>query len=81
MIRYIIKRLLQLIPILIGITFLSFAMMRLAGGDAVTYIKEQSAMIIKNGLIHSLEKGFYPDTIYIEETRFISLLLPLLFNT
>lgn len=21
-------------------------------------------MIIKNGLIHSLEKGFYPDTIY-----------------
>ena len=32
MIRYIIKRLLQLIPILIGITFLSFAMMRLAGG-------------------------------------------------
>ena len=36
--KYIIKRLLQLIPVLIGITFLSFAMMRLAGGDAVTYI-------------------------------------------
>ena len=35
--KYIIKRLLHLIPILIGITFLSFAMMRLAGGDAVTY--------------------------------------------
>lgn len=34
--RYILRRLLQLIPILIGITFLSFAMMRLAGGDAVT---------------------------------------------
>ena len=30
-------------------------------------------MIIKNGLIHSLEKGFYPDTIYIEETRFANL--------
>ena len=38
MIKYIFKRLLQLIPILIGITFLSFAMMRLAGGDAVTYM-------------------------------------------
>ena len=36
MIKYIIKRLLQLIPILIGITFLSFAMMRVAGSDAVT---------------------------------------------
>ena len=34
--RYALRRLLQLIPILIGITFLSFAMMRLAGGDAVT---------------------------------------------
>lgn len=34
--RYALQRLLQLIPILIGITFLSFAMMRLAGGDAIT---------------------------------------------
>ena len=34
--RYALRRLIQLIPILIGITFLSFAMMRLAGGDAVT---------------------------------------------
>lgn len=34
--KYIGKRLLQLIPILIGITFLSFAMMRIAGSDAVT---------------------------------------------
>lgn len=34
--RYALRRVLQLIPILIGITFLSFAMMRLAGSDAVT---------------------------------------------
>lgn len=34
--KYVIRRLLQLIPILIGITFLSFAMMRVAGSDAVT---------------------------------------------
>ena len=34
--RYVLRRFLQLIPILIGITFLSFAMMRLAGSDAVT---------------------------------------------
>ena len=42
MIKYIFKRLLQLIPILIGITFLSFAMMRLAGGDAVTYMYDNA---------------------------------------
>lgn len=34
--NYILKRILQLIPILIGITFLSFFMMRLAGSDAVS---------------------------------------------
>ena len=34
--KYILKRFLQLIPVLIGITFLSFAMMRLAGSDAIT---------------------------------------------
>ena len=34
--NYIFKRFLQLIPILLGITFLSFAMMRVAGSDAIT---------------------------------------------
>lgn len=34
--KYILHRLLQLIPVLIGITFLSFAMMRIAGSDAIT---------------------------------------------
>lgn len=33
--RLIIQRLLALVPILFGITFLSFALMHLAGGDAV----------------------------------------------
>ncbi len=34
--KFIGKRLLQLIPVLLGITFLSFALMHLAGSDAVT---------------------------------------------
>ena len=34
--RYVMRRFLQLIPVLIGITFLSFAMMRIAGSDAIT---------------------------------------------
>ena len=34
--KYVIQRLIQLIPVLIGITFLSFAMMRMAGSDAIT---------------------------------------------
>lgn len=34
--KYIGKRLLQLFPVLLGVTFLSFAMMRAAGSDAIT---------------------------------------------
>lgn len=34
--RYVIQRLLQLIPVLLGITLLSFGLMYLAGSDAVT---------------------------------------------
>ncbi|MBQ9064091.1 MAG: ABC transporter permease [Blautia sp.] len=36
MYKYMVRRLFQLIPVLLGITFLSFAMMRAAGSDAVT---------------------------------------------
>lgn len=49
--KYIAKRLLQLIPILIGITFLSFAMMRLAGGDAVTYMYENAGVSVSQEII------------------------------
>lgn len=34
--NYVIRRFLQLIPVLLGITFLSFAMMRISGSDAIT---------------------------------------------
>lgn len=49
--KYILKRLLQLIPILVGITFLSFAMMRLAGGDAVTYMYENAGAVVSQEVI------------------------------
>ena len=57
--KYIIKRLLQLIPVLIGITFLSFAMMRLAGGDAVTYMYENagSAVSLINHSLYNMLPG------------------------
>ena len=51
MIKYILKRLLLLIPVLIGITFLSFAMMRLAGGDAVTYMYENAGSAVSQEVI------------------------------
>ena len=49
--RYVVKRLLQLIPILIGITLLSFGMMYLAGGDAVTAVLENQGVAVTQELI------------------------------
>lgn len=42
--RYVVQRLVQMIPILLIITFLSFAMMRLAGSDAVEQKMENTGM-------------------------------------
>lgn len=58
MIKYILKRLLQLITILIGITFLSFAMMRLAGGDAVTYMYENAGASVSQEVIDQTRKEY-----------------------
>lgn len=44
--KYVIKRLLQLLPILLVITFLSFGMMRLAGSDAVTQKMENTGQVL-----------------------------------
>ena len=49
--KYILKRFLQLIPILIGITFLSFAMMRLAGSDAVQELYSNAGAAVDQEVI------------------------------
>lgn len=56
--KYIVKRLLQLIPILIGITFLSFAMMRLAGGDPVTYLYENAGTAVSQEIIEKAKAEY-----------------------
>ena len=49
--KYAAKRLLQLIPILLGITFLSFAMMRLAGSDAVLQKMENTGTVVSQEIV------------------------------
>ena len=49
--KYVLKRLLQLIPILFVITFLSFGMMRLAGSDAVLQKMENTGMVVSQEII------------------------------
>lgn len=49
--RYIVSRLFHLIPILLGITFLSFAMMRIAGSDAVIQKYDNTGMAVSQAVI------------------------------
>lgn len=49
--KYVLKRFLQLIPILLVITFLSFGMMRLAGSDAVLQEMENTGMVVSQEVI------------------------------
>ena len=49
--KYVTKRLLQLLPILLVITFLSFGMMRLAGSDAVLQKMENTGMVVSQGVL------------------------------
>ena len=51
--KYVLRRLLQLIPILLVITFLSFGMMRLAGSDAVLQKMENTGMVVSQEVIDS----------------------------
>ena len=44
--HYILKRMLQLIPILFAITFLSYGMMRIAGSDVVTQKMENTGTVV-----------------------------------
>lgn len=65
MTHYILKRLIQLIPILFGITFLSFAMMRIAGGDAVTYKYENAGTAVSQDVIDEAKKEYGLDKPFI----------------
>ena len=62
--KYILRRLLQLVPVLLGITFLSFAMMRIAGSDAITEMYDNAGTAVSQEVIDArkaelgLDKSF-----------------------
>ena len=62
--KYIGRRLLRLVLIVLGVTFLSFGMMRLAGGDAVTYLYENAGAAVSQEVLdqaraqYGLDKPF-----------------------
>ncbi len=65
--RYMIMRLLQLIPILLIITFLSFGMMRIAGSDAVLQKMENSGVFVSQSIIDAARAALGLDKPFISQ--------------
>ena len=56
MLRYVGIRLIQLIPILFGVTFLSFAVMHLAAGDVVDAMSQNTGEVLTEELEHRIKR-------------------------
>ena len=51
--HYMLKRIIQLIPILFAITFLSYGMMRIAGSDVVTQKMENTGTVVSDEVLNA----------------------------
>ena len=51
--HYVLKRIIQLIPILFAITFLSYGMMRIAGSDVVTQKMDNTGTVVSDEVLNA----------------------------
>lgn len=51
--HYVLKRIIQLIPILFAVTFLSYGMMRIAGSDVVTQKMENTGTVVSDEVLNA----------------------------
>lgn len=65
--RYVAKRLLQLVPILLGITLISFLLMRIAGGDAVETVLESQGVAVSQEVIDAKRHELGLDRPFLEQ--------------
>ena len=65
--RYVAKRLLQLVPILLGITLISFLLMRVAGGDAVETMLESQGVAVSQEVIDAKRHELGLDRPFLEQ--------------
>ena len=71
--KYVLRRFLQLIPVLIGITFLSFAMMRLAGSDAVQELYSNAGSAVSQEIIDARRAELGLDKPFLTTFRIVFL--------
>ena len=67
--KYAIKRILQLIPILFAITFLSYGMMRIAGSDVVTRKMENTGGVVSEAALDAAREELGLDKPFLTQYR------------
>ena len=73
---YVLKRLLQLLPILLAITFLSYGMMRVAGSDVVEQKMENTGSDISQEVVDAAREELGLDKpLYIQYVNYLKQLL------
>lgn len=65
--NYMIKRLLQLIPLLLAITFLSFAMMQLAGSDVIEQKMENTGAAVSQEVMDAARAELGLDKPFVQQ--------------
>lgn len=65
--RYMLKRLLQLIPVLLGITFFSFTFMQMASGDVVEIMCENSGVTVSQQVMNARKAELGLDRPFMEQ--------------
>lgn len=73
MLNYVIRRLLQIIPLLIGISIINFTIMHLAPGDPVLLLTERNAPPEEVARIRALYG--LDDPIYVQYFRWLKQIL------
>ena len=65
--HYILKRMLQLIPILFAITFLSYGMIRIAGSDVVTQKMENTGTVVSEDVMDAAREQLGLDNPFLTQ--------------
>ena len=73
--HYVLKRMIQLIPILFAITFLSYGMMRIAGSDVVTQKMENTGTVVSDEVLDAAREQLGLDTVSYTHLTLPTILL------
>ena len=73
---WIVKKGISCLLILLGVTFVTFALMYLAGGDAISYFYENQGTAVSQEIMDAMRKKYGLDQpVYVQYGKYLENLL------